>query len=334
MARPDLRDFRSVLIVKPSSLGDIVHTLPAVHAIKAAHPHLKLRWIAKPEWLPLIDGSPDVDQTIPFPQRDFRGLSGVGRLARWTRLWNETPREIPELVLDFQGLLRSGLICKTSGSTPIMGLSDAREGAHRFYHHIVPVDPGAHAVDRYLELPRWLGIPDSPAVFSLPQGRPWQSALPGRFVLLHPYSRGAGKALGQREIQALCTAFAQHSVVIVGVSRDPLPVEGRHVIDLTNETSLSELIGLMRRAAAVVSVDSGPMHIAAAVNDATLGIHTWSDPRKVGPYNPKAWVWKVGRIARRTEFSPAECVHSSAVGAGDIATIAAFVNERLVGGGQ
>ena len=328
MARPDLRDFRSVLVVKPSSLGDIVHTLPAVHAIKTSFPHLQLRWIAKPEWLPLIEGSPDVDQTIPFPQREFKGLRGAGRLASWTRLWNATPRELPEMVLDFQGLLRSGLISKTSGSSPILGLSDAREGAHRFYDHTVPVDASAHAVDRYLELPHWLGACIDPVVFSLPPGDAWPGRLPDRFVLLHPYSRGAGKALDHAELQVMCDALAPAPAVIVGVSRDVPNITGGHVLNLTNQTSLAELIGLMRRAAAVVSVDSGPMHIAAAVNDATLGIHTWSDPRKVGPYNPEAWVWKSGRIARRSEFSAVECGQSGAVSTEDALRMADFVVRR------
>jgi ADP-heptose:LPS heptosyltransferase len=86
----------------------------------------------------------------------------------------------------------------------------------------------------------------------------------------------------------------------------------------------------MRRAAAVVSVDSGPMHIAAAVNNATLGIHTWSDPRKVGPYNPEAWVWKSGRIARRSEFSDAECRQAGAVSAGEARRMAEFVVQRWI----
>ncbi len=322
MGLPDLRDFRSALIVKPSSLGDIVHTLPAVHAIKTAHPHLILRWIAKPEWLPLIEGSPDVDIAIPFPQKEFRGLRGAARMARWTRAWNKAERETPEVALDFQGLLRSGLICLARGSHPVIGLSDAREGAGRFYDHIVPVNAGAHAVDRYLELPRALGIDTSSVHFSLPDGLAWQGQLPERFVLVHPYSRGAGKSLDHACLQALCDRLSDLLVVVVGVQRNAPPVQGAHVLDLTNQTTLAQLIWLMRRAKAVVSVDSGPMHIAAAVNDATLGIHTWSDPRKVGPYNPAAWVWKAGRIAHRHDFSEAECLQTSMVTVTDVAPMA------------
>ena len=155
---PDLAGFRSVLIVKPSSLGDIVHTLPAVQALHAAQPHLSIRWVANPEWLPLLEGAPWLTEAIPFPRKRFRGLVGLWRFWRWTRTWRRLPRELPELVLDFQGLLRSGLIAKTRGSGPVIGLSDAREGAHRFHDHVVPVDSGAHAVDRYLTLVRALGV--------------------------------------------------------------------------------------------------------------------------------------------------------------------------------
>lgn len=325
MALLDLNEFRSVLIVKPSSLGDIVHTLPAVHAIKAAYPHLKLRWIAKPEWLPLIESSPDVDEAIPFPQKAFRGVSGAAKAGRWAMQWNTAEREVPELVLDFQGLLRSGLISITRGSRPVIGLSDAREGASQFYDHIVPVDAGAHAVDRYLELPKALGVAVDQVRFDLPEGSPWEQKLPETYVVVHPYSRGEGKALGHHELQVLCDCLTTVPVVIVGMARNPQPLRGSHIMDLTNQTNLAQLIWLMRHASVVVSVDSGPMHIAAAVNDSTLALHTWSDPRKVGPYNPNAWVWKAGRIEHRGNFTVEEYEHHQPVLEGDARRIADFV---------
>ena len=327
MSLPLLQDFRSLLVVKPSSLGDIVHTLPAVHAIKAAHPHLRVRWIAKPEWLPLIKGVPCVDEALPFPQASFRGVGGFAKAAQWAAQWNKTPREQPELVLDFQGLLRSGLIALTSGSGPVIGLSDAREGASRFHDHIVPVDAGAHAVDRYLAIPRALGIPVGEPTFPMPAGQPME--VPPRFVLIHPYSRGAGKSLGAHELQVLCDCLTTVPVVVLGVSASPVAIRGKHVTNLTNQTSLNQLIWLMRQAAMVISVDSGPMHIAAAVNDATIGLHTWSDPRKVGPYNPRALVWKAGRIAPRSEFSTEECETDAAIGEGDARRIADHVLRTL-----
>ena len=309
---PSLRDFQSALIVKPSSLGDIVHTLPAVKAIREAHPHLKLRWLANTEWTPLIQGSPLIDEVIPFPRKRFRGLAGLLRFWNWRREWMLMPREEPEIVLDFQGLLRSGIVSRWRGSEAVIGLSDAREGARYFYTHIVPVNAGAHAVDRYLEMPRAFGIEVSAeeVSFDLAEGSQpvgvdlnWRES-----VVLHPWSRGNGKSLSDEALAALCKALAPRPVVLVGMHEGAkVPLE-THVTDLSNRTSLAELVWIMRQAGWVISVDSGPMHIGAAVNPRTLGLYTWSDPRKVGPYPATADVWKAGRIAKRTEFSAEECL--------------------------
>ncbi len=314
---PNLRDFRSALIVKPSSLGDIVHTLPAVKALREAHPHLKIRWLANTEWTPLLNGSPLVDEVIPFPRKTFRGLAGLRRFWTWCRTWRRLPREEPEIVLDFQGLLRSAIVSRWRGSPSVIGLADAREGARWFYHHTVPVDAGAHAVDRYLELPRALGIQIEPqdVAFELTPGTPpagWPESL-ANFIALHPWSRGEGKSLSNSALQALCDALAPHPIVLVGMTEDPNRPSGEHLHDWSHRTSLPELVWIMRQARFCISVDSGPMHIAAAVNPRTLGIYTWSDPRKVGPYPREVHVWKAGRIAKRGEFTAAECLRDVSV---------------------
>lgn len=334
---PSLRAFQSALIVKPSSLGDIVHTLPAVHAIRQACPHLRLRWLANTEWMPLLQGSAVVDEVIPFPRKTFRGMQGIRRAVGWARQWRHTPREKPEIVLDFQGLLRSALISRARGSRPIVGLSDAREGAAGLYDHLIRVDAGAHAVDRYLELPRALGIPVVPEVlaFPLPAGSK-PSGLPDRddWIAVHPWSRGKGKSLEPPVLQALCDALKPLPVVIVGMRGDaPMPI-GPHLLDLSNRTTLPELIWVLRRTRFNISVDSGPMHIAAAVNDNTLGIHTWTDPRKVGPYNPAAWIWKAGRIGHRRDFSAETCLTTQMVTAVDARAMAQFVHQVIGAGGN
>lgn len=323
----------SILIVKPSSLGDIVHTLPAVAAIRAARPGVPIRWVANTEWMPLLEGSPVVDEVLEFPRRRFRGLPGLARLPAWLRDWRAGGRRAsPEWVLDFQGLLRSALMARRRGSGPVIGLSDAREGAARFYKHTVFVDAGAHAVDRYLEMPRALGfaVPGAGEIrFALPHG-----ALPEGWpggtapVVVHPWSRGEGKSLTAGQLHRLCEALAPHPVVVVGRGADAVPALP-HVTDFTNRTSLAELIAMMRAAAWCVSVDSGPMHIAAAVNPRTLGIHTWTDPRKVGPYDPRCWIWKAGRIDHRASFSDAECVVDQPVDDPAVGAIGRFVTGQL-----
>ncbi len=330
-ALPHLREFRSALIVKPSSLGDIVHTLPAVHLLRQAYPQLRIRWIANTEWLPLIEGSPCVDETIPFPRKSLRGLAAPLKYLRWAPQLRALPREEPEIVLDFQGLLRSAFISRARGSAEIVGLSDAREGARFFYGHTIEVNPAAHAVDRYLRMVEAFGIPAHRETLNwpLPEGIAPPLELPGDYVIVHPWSRGKGKSLSKEALDALLAALSPANVVLVGVTDAQAGTWPKHVLDLSNRTSLAELIWLMRRAMWSISVDSGPMHIAAALSDHTLGIHTWSDPRKVGPYNPRALVWKAGRVASRAELSASECEQESTLSVEAARRVAEVVLARL-----
>ncbi len=324
----DLSQFRSVFLVKPSSLGDIVHTLPSAHFIKKAYPSLELRWMCNPEWMPLLEGNPDVTALVPFPRGEFRGLAAAPKLFQWARSLNGAPRSLPEITLDFQGLLRSGLTCLARGTDPVIGLSDAREGAWMLYRRVVDVDRRAHAVDRYLTLVRALGIPTpgSEVTFPLPAGTaPVGIELPDRFFLIHPYSRGTGKSLSAEALQTLCDCLAPHPVVLAGRCPTPVEVKGGHVHSLVNQTTLTELVWLLRQAQACVSVDSGPMHMASAVQPRTLGIHTWSDPRRVGPYSLAAYVWKGGRIAHRDEFSDLEASLKTSVDASAARRMADFI---------
>jgi len=289
-------NLKSILIIKPSSLGDIVHTLPAVALVRDAHPEAEITWVINPEFVPLLRGNPDVSHVYVFPRREFRGLGAPKSLLPWLR---KTRTLRPDLVLDFQGLLRSALIAKISGAKEIYGMSDAREGSRWFYHRVAKVNRRAHAIERYLRLAECAGATVGKSLrCPIPTGDPlprFDEYPP--FVLLHPFARGSGKSLSNRVIEKFCQAFAPTRVVIVGqlLGKIDLP---ENCIDLTNQTSLLQLIQLIRKAHFVISVDSGPMHIAAALGDHLVSIHTWTDPRRVGPYNPNAWIWKHGELLR------------------------------------
>lgn len=284
----------SILIIKPSSLGDVVHTLPAVHFLRQTFPNSRISWVINSQWAPLLSENADVDSVIPFPRSDFRGPVGLLRFVSWS---SQLAKVRPDLVLDFQGLFRSAWMARSARAGRILGLSDAREGAHWFYHEKALVNSRQHAVDRYLELAKLAGSDVSgPAVFPLPEGRAIRHfEVPARAVILHPFARGAGKSLTGEEVFQLSRLLAPLPMIVVGKSDEDLRLD-RNAISLVNETSLEELIWLLRRAAFVISVDSGPMHIAAALTANLLSIHLWSDPRRVGPYNPDAWVWKDNQI--------------------------------------
>jgi heptosyltransferase I len=172
-----------------------------------------------------------------------------------------------------------------------------------FYRRAVKVNRREHAVERYLKLAEIAGAKIGDALrCPLPTGDPlprFDEYPP--FILLHPFARGDGKSLSNKVIQEICRNFAPTRVVIVGRSQRKIDI-AENCVELTNQTSLLQLIRLIRAARFIISVDSGPMHIAAAVNDRLLSIHTWTDPRRVGPYNPDAWIWKHGKILRVSEL--------------------------------
>ena len=297
--------------------------------LKRRWPESRIRWIVNTEWMPLLEGNPHLDEAIEFPRRRFRGVSGALKIAPWARALRE--RGQADLVLDFQGLLRSALIAKLcrGENTRVLGLADAREGARFFYDEAIDVSAAPHAVDRYLALAARAtgGSPAVPATdleWPLPPGTPVPDIDAAPFVLLHPFSRGAGKSLTAAEVTAFCRVLAPHRIVIAGRTEAALPPID-NARDLLNRTTLHELIWLLRRAAFVVSVDSGPMHIAAALTSKLVAIHTWSDPRKVGPYRDDAWILAGGHLRQRSPLATAE----PGLPIPDTATLGAWVRRQI-----
>jgi ADP-heptose:LPS heptosyltransferase len=317
-------EIRSILIIKPSSLGDVVHTLPAVAAIRQANPKAEITWVINPEWTTLLRGNPDVDHVHIFPRGEFRGLSAPRSLLPWLK---KTKTLHPDVAFDFQGLLRSALIGRVSKPREFWGMSDGREGSRLLYHRVAKVDRRAHAVDRYMKLPEAFGIAIPEQLrFPLPTGDPLPRFDPyPPFVLLHPFARGPRKSLSNSVIEEFCRALDPIRVVVVGKTSRKIAVPD-NCVNLANQTTLLQLISLIRAARFVISVDSGPMHIAAAVTTQLLSIHTWSDPRRVGPYNSEAWIWKNGRLLRVEELAQAGPLKKGrAFAVGDVAPVVELV---------
>jgi heptosyltransferase-1 len=316
-----------VFLVKPSSLGDIVHTLPSLRALRQSLPDSQFYWIINNEWSPLLLGNPDLAEVIPFPRQNFQGLAGAFRFLSWCRQLSQYQ---PDLVLDFQGLLRSAWIARSTRGKMLLGLSDAREGARFFYQRIAQVDSRQHSVERYLTLAALAGaaLPKEPH-FGLPNGREIpEFELPDRFVVLHPFSRGANKSLTASEIYELTRALAPLAVIVVGKTETDFRFS-RNAASLVNQTDLLQLIWLLRQASFVISVDSGPMHLAAAISRQLLSIHFWSDPKQVGPYRQDAWIWQNNLICRVRELD-GQAAQPATTARPHPIQIGAFVQEHLL----
>ena len=292
---------KRILLVKPSSLGDVIHAIPVVSAIHAHWPDAELRWLIQPAWRTLVEGHPGVTETVLFPRDKFRGVAGWLRSVAWLgtlRDWK------PDLAIDLQGLLRSALFARVSGADRVVGLSDAREGARLLHGERVPVSGNDHAVARYLAVLDHLGIPrpERPE-FILPEGRmPAGFRGTDPYLVIHPFARGGGKSLDAGLVRAFARGASGFRVVVVG--RGDLPDDlPANVENWSNRTDLLELTAILRGASFIVSSDSGPMHLAAALHPSrTLAIHLWSDPLKVGPCFPESLVWKNGRVSRVSDL--------------------------------
>lgn len=311
----------SLLLIKPGSFGDVVHALPCAVALKRHNPALHLAWLVDERWQSLLQENPFIDELVVFPRQRFRGLSGKLRSVPWALGLRHLT---PDVVLDLQGLLRSALMAKCSGAPTTIGLSDAREGARYFYDKVMPVQSTEHSVRRYLRSLAFLGVPEVTDVeFPLPEGSMPSKAPRKPFVLLHPFARGKGKSLTPEQVVAFCQALHPRTVVIAGAGAE-VPSLPSNAVSLLNATSIAELIGLIRAADFVVSVDSGPMHIASAITPKLVSIHTWSDPRLVGPFNEHAWIWQGGGL-RPQKLDVAGLPAAREPSLADIQAIADFV---------
>lgn len=292
---------RRVAILKPSALGDIVHALPVLSALRAAWPAAHLAWVVNKSFEGLLAGHPELDATIPFDRAAFRG--NPLRAARYAVAFtNRLRREHFDLVLDLQGLLRTGLMCAGSGCPVRVGFAAAREGSRHFYTHRVEV-PDAdriHAVDRYRRVLDFLGIPPSPARFVVPVDpaevaavaelleafpRPWVAVAAGAKWLTKRWPVASFAALLNR-----AAAHFGGTAVLVGSPDDialslelAAQLRGPH-LDLTGKTSLPRLVAVLKAADAMVANDTGPLHLAAALGTPCVAPYTCTLVARHGPY--------------------------------------------------
>lgn len=283
-----------LLILKPSSLGDIVHGLQVATSLKAqwpaAQPPLRIDWVVRDIFAPLVRSCAAVDRTFVF--RRYGGVFDFLRLMR------EVRQTEYDYLMDMQGLLRTGLMAWRTRAKKKFGRSDAREGAATFYDVKVPLPAGGapcHAVDILLQFCPAVGLaPTLQGQLSFREvGNLNLSFVDGRGgsrpIVMFPDSRRAEKRWpGFRQLTELILR-EDRSRRVVWAGNEFIPDKGtvypaNQFLNLTGNTSLLSLPALIQRADWVISNDSGPMHLAAALGVKTLGIFGPTDPRLFGPY--------------------------------------------------
>jgi len=292
---------RRIAIVKPSALGDIVHALPVLTAVRRRYPQARITWVVNHTYEPLLNGHPDLDATLAFDRAAARRspLAAVRNYVRFARVLR---RQEFDLVVDLQGLLRSSLMTLATGAPRRVGLGCAREGATLFYTDVIPVsDPDhTHAVDRCWRVADALGVGDLPKVFHVPlheNAREWANERLGGFprpwLVLGVGARWSTKRWLPAHFAALVRrAQAQFggTAVFVG-SRDEADaasatareLRGR-TLDLTGQTTLPQLAALLARADVMIANDTGPLHLAAALGRPVVAPYTCTSVVENGPY--------------------------------------------------
>jgi lipopolysaccharide heptosyltransferase II len=308
----DLRALRPerVCLIKPSALGDIVNALPVLSALRERWPNAHLAWVVNQGLRGLLDGHPDLDLVIPFDRAGAR-LRGLGARNFW-RFLRDLRRRRFDLVIDLQGLLRSGIMTAATGAPIRVGRADAREGARRFYtHRVPPPSPGAHAVECLLPIARAFGAEINVPRFVLPinnDDRRWArdtlAVVPRPRLVLNmgakwPTKRWPPAHFAEIARRAASTFGA--GLITVGAPEDRPIVDAFHayldnhpVLDLCAQTTLPRLAAVAVESDLMLSNDTGPLHLAAAAGARVVGIYTCTSPELNGPYSPTAVVVRTG----------------------------------------
>ena len=309
-----LPENKRILIVKPSSLGDVVHTLPVVHAIKRCYPTCFIGWIVQKSFAPILENDPAVDEIIPIQipsTSDPLAPKGVflkamrSTLAAMAELRARFRTRPYHIVLDLHASFRSGLLALTNPNGTRIGFADAKELNPLFQHHRLHGDlDKPHAVDKNLVFAEFLGCPAAEEDFRIVGGARQRESVaaflrsngvrPGdRIVYANPAARWTTKfwtVHGWAGLAELFSAMDRTHVVLAGSPQDvpymkeiagltsaPLIVAAGHL-------DLGEAVALLEQSDVYVGVDSGPMHMAAFAGLPVVALFGPTDPAKVGPY--------------------------------------------------
>jgi lipopolysaccharide heptosyltransferase I len=263
-----------ILVVRLGAMGDVIHALPAVASLKHSFPRSHVSWVVRPRWMPLLEGNPFLDEIIPL-ERNMTGISSAWRRLRADRF---------DLAVDLQGLVQSGLVTAAARADRIVGFhrSQAWERwASLFYSHEVTTT-SAHIVDRNLELVTAAGASSILRTFPLPEGRAEGELPAGKFVLASPLA-GWGAKQWPLEMFAEVARRLDAPLVLNGSPESAATLAGVRGARV-HLSGIAGLIDATRRAQAVIGVDSGPMHLAAALGKPGVAIFGATDPARNGPY--------------------------------------------------
>ncbi len=305
---------RSILIVKLSAIGDVVQTLPMLEALRGKFPGARIDWLVEEEASELIIGHPALNRVIvsrrKFWQRKiFRRGGFTSTIREIGKFLRDLRNREYDWVIDNHGLLKSGLLVMLSRGRRKIGFKRSRgiaeEGSYLFTNErYTPLSLERHALERYLDLIAQMGVPvDRPTLnYTVAEEARLkaealltQNGLASRpIIVIHPMAKWPTKQWPRENFVRLARTLTEQgaSVIFTGSSADfaaierithSVPMSGR-LLNLAGQTSLKELAALFFLSDLVLSTDTGPMHLAAAVKAPLLALFGPTAPWRTGPY--------------------------------------------------
>jgi heptosyltransferase I len=330
-SRAELRFGVKVLILKPSSLGDIVQALPVLRLIKQHVPASTIYWWIDVNLAPLLEGDPDLAGVVHFHRRRWAApqhWAEIARSIRWMR------QQAFDWVIDLQCLMRSGVFAWLANGKLTIGLDEPREGARGFYDLVVQRPSRlTHAVDWYLRVLSPLGVPVNWNFQWLPERRAIAQRVRqtwpvdgAQWIVIQPGARWPNKRWPAEYYAELVRQLAvkypaMRFAVLGGDDERSLGeiiagVAGPRCLDLTGKLSLPEMVEWLRLCELMVTNDTGPMHVAAALGKPVVALFGPTSPYRTGPYRQLEHVLQL-RLpcvpclkSRCTYAQPLECLRA------------------------
>lgn len=293
----------SILVIRLSAMGDIIHTLPAVTTLKKSFPEKRIAWLVAPRWVPLLEGNPYIDEIILLDRRNVPHALETLKRVRAIRA---------ELAFDFQGLFQSALVGRLARPGALFGFAKtvAREPfAASLYTHSIPVK-GPHRVERAVQLAQAAGASKPDFSAWVPRGVPEGELPSGPFVLTNPFAGWAGKEWPLESYDVLGRLLRDSGIELVA---NVTPDGAEKLKQLRNVcvhvSGLQGLLDATHQAMAVVGLDSGPLHLAAALNKPGVGLYGPTDPMLTGPFGGSMIVLRAGDV--ETTYKRHDEIHHS-----------------------
>jgi len=314
---------KSILIVKLSAIGDVVHCLPVLEVLRKNYPDARIDWVVEQDAADILEGHPLLNRLIISRrkswQKDLPGIKCLPAVRDVFRFLRELRSQYYDLVIDLQGLFKSGVITGLSKGGRKIGMTGSREGAEWFLNEKpVPVDYSTHAVKRYLSVTEYLGLETHEWVGGIPvSGRDVHSiekvfetfGLGKRpLVAVNPMAKWTTKLWKTEHFALLSDRVIDElgcDIIFTGSSGDRAVLDEirermhNRAPNLAGLTSLKELSVLYQRSALMITTDTGPMHIAAAMGCPVIALFGPTSPYRTGPYGKGHTV-----IRKRLECGP------------------------------